>query len=951
MRYLPLSIILICVAPAIGHAEQAHARFAAQTDLDHVWTITAAALVFLMQGGFLLLEAGQVRSKNSVNVAQKNLMDFVLSVCVFGIVGYMFMFGTSIGGAIGWQPELLFFGSVGDWSLTFFVFQLMFCGTAATIVSGAVAERMTINGYLLISLLIGGLIYPVAGHWAWGGSLNGSDTPWLTSIGFMDYAGSTVVHSVGAWVGLAAIIIIGPRLGKFDDDGNPRVMHGHSPVLSTAGVILLWVGWIGFNGGSMLAGTSNFASVVANTVIAGAAGGLMLMIIGRVTAGLFRPDASINGVLGGLVAITASADVVTSQTAFFIGLSAGIVVHVATWFLESVLKLDDPLGAIPVHGAAGVFGTIAIALFAPEDSLLAGSRGAQLWVQIQGVGLIFVWAFGVAFVAMKVVDKVLVSTGPEGGRGLRVPELHEREGLNQHEHDAPMGSGILQEAMARVASNASGGLQKLTLDYGDDAYESSVLFNRIIDNISDARAAEEAKDQSQRAARIEVENEIRDVVQACVKGDYSRRIETDGKAGFLLDLCKSINSLSDVSEDTFSQIGNSLRGISRGDISHRIEGTYSGTVGEIQATLDDTLAQLSQVMNDFNGAVVAATEGDFSQRLRTDNKEGFFLRLCEEVNMLCSVSESGLEELFATLTAIGEGQLNAQISESYKGSFAKIGATVKSMSGGIIDLLREVLRTGEAVSENTKAISSQTDEIKTGSDRQVSAMEETQGAINELVDVVNEMAAQSEQADAQCASAADRARVGQDLAQRTKQQVLDVAKSAEAISSAVERIESIAKQATMLSFNASVEAARSSGAQTSKSNEGFKVVAQEVRNMSTQTAEAAKYIRATVETVQAAVEESISLVEESSESLTQINTAMQNSSDIVSHLRALGDKQKVGSEIVRKTSAEVLTQAQEALKSLNHTSCELSDMNAETTNMIKLISRFQGVDATIDKAA
>jgi hypothetical protein len=219
-------ILLFVSTPVIALADGE--QFALQSDLDHVWTMTAAALVFFMQAGFLFVEAGSVRSKNSINVAHKNMMDFALSSLCFGLIGFALMFGNSYGGFIGFSADYAFFRFEGDWTLTFFVFQMMFCGTAATIVSGAVAERASMLGYFCITLVIATAVYPVIGHWAWGGLLAPTDLPWLAALGFMDFAGSTVVHSVGGWVALAAVIIIGPRFGRFDANGKPHKMHADS---------------------------------------------------------------------------------------------------------------------------------------------------------------------------------------------------------------------------------------------------------------------------------------------------------------------------------------------------------------------------------------------------------------------------------------------------------------------------------------------------------------------------------------------------------------------------------------------------------------------------------------------------------------------------------------------------------------------------------------------------
>ncbi|MEL6744831.1 MAG: diguanylate cyclase, partial [Pseudomonadota bacterium] len=304
-----MSRLIVCYFALIGALglatpAQAAGDFAQQLDVNHVWVITATALVLLMQCGFMLLEAGNVRTKNTVNVAQKNLVDFLISSVCFGVIGFALMFGTSQFGWFGWDAELIAFGASEPWTITFFVFQLVFCGTAATIVSGAVAERMSLGGYIACTALIALIIYPVAGHWSWGNLLNTETAPFLAARGFMDFAGGTVVHAVGAAVGLAAIIQLGPRKGRFDQDGNPIKIRGHSPVLATVGTFFIWVGWIGFNGGSTTSGTGDIAQIVYVTMIGGAVGGVVGMGLGRLTDRHWVPIASINGTLAGLVGVT-----------------------------------------------------------------------------------------------------------------------------------------------------------------------------------------------------------------------------------------------------------------------------------------------------------------------------------------------------------------------------------------------------------------------------------------------------------------------------------------------------------------------------------------------------------------------------------------------------------------------------------------------------------------------
>ncbi len=440
-----------------------------QISANHMWTMIAAALVLMMQAGFLLLEAGMARSKNSINVAQKNIIDFVVSVSAFYLLGFGLMFGTSWSGLIG--TDTFAFAQADDWQYTFFVFQAVFAGTAATILSGAVAERMKFSAYFLAAIFVVVLVYPVSGHWSWGNLLNGDNAAFLADRGFIDFAGSTVVHSVGAWVALAGIIVLGARHGKFAQDGSPNTLQGHSYVLATVGAIILWVGWIGFNGGSTTTADPAFAHIILNTILAACFGGVAGLFSGRIFDTLHTPNRPINGSLGGLVAITAGCDVVTVQGAVIIGLSAGLCVVLSEWVIERVLKLDDVVGAVSVHGVCGALGTIMLAFFALPDKLAAPTPWAQAVVQIEGVTVTFSWAFGTSFVFFKILDMTI---------GIRVPLKDEIEGLNATEHGASLGTGVLQSQLQAMTKNGVDLSRRLDETTGDEAAELAALFNPFI---------------------------------------------------------------------------------------------------------------------------------------------------------------------------------------------------------------------------------------------------------------------------------------------------------------------------------------------------------------------------------------------------------------------------------------------------------------------------------------
>jgi len=394
-------------------------------EIDYLWILFASALVFLMQGGFLCLESGMTRSKNSINVAIKNLADFCLSTLVFWLVGFGLMFGASYYGWVGSDLFAVDFTIAGPSIAAFFLFQVMFCGAAVTILSGIVAERMKFGAYLFVALVVAALLYPVAGHWSWAGLGGSGGTGWLAQMGFVDFAGSTVVHSVGGWAGLALVLIIGPRLGRFDRSPGAQPIRASNMPTATLGAILLFIGWLGFNGGSASAFNSTVPAILVNTVIAGCVGAISAGALRYAVNQRLDVDQFINGALGGLVAVTANCFAVSTGTAALIGLVGGMIVVFVSQVLVT-LKIDDAVGAIPVHLGAGIWGTIATGLYGDLEILGTGlSRFEQIAVQGLGVIVYGVWTFGVAYIVFAAGNAVLK---------FRVNADEEIAGLNISEH-------------------------------------------------------------------------------------------------------------------------------------------------------------------------------------------------------------------------------------------------------------------------------------------------------------------------------------------------------------------------------------------------------------------------------------------------------------------------------------------------------------------------------------
>ena len=390
-----------------------------QSHADYVWTLIAAALVFFMQAGFALVECGFTRAKNAINIMMKNLMDFSMGSLAFWAIGFAIMFGATNTGWFGTSGFFLSDFKVGGdpWVLAFWMFQVVFCATAATIVSGAMAERTKFVGYLLYSMLISAFIYPVFGSWAWGSLFNGNG--WLEGLGFIDFAGSTVVHSVGGWAALAGAIVLGPRAGKYAKDGSIKPILGHNIPLAALGVFILWIGWFGFNPGSTTAANKDIAMIFVNTNLAAAAGAVLAMFTSWIKFGKPEISMSLNGALAGLVAITSPCATVTPLSSIIIGAIAGIIVVLSVLFFDKI-RVDDPVGAISVHGVCGAWGTLAAGIFN-----IGGTTAKIIGVQAIGIVACFVWTFGTAFILFKIIDMTV---------GLRVSPEEEAVGLDHSEH-------------------------------------------------------------------------------------------------------------------------------------------------------------------------------------------------------------------------------------------------------------------------------------------------------------------------------------------------------------------------------------------------------------------------------------------------------------------------------------------------------------------------------------
>ncbi len=663
-----------------------------QINENFVWVMVSAALVFSMQFGFMYLESGLAQAKHSINVAVKNLADFVVAVILFWMVGFGIMFGNnSLGGIIGGSD---FFISVDDpWMAAFFVFQAVFVGTAATIDSGAVAGRARFGTYLILSGVISGIVYPVFGHWAWGGLLH-DQAGWLEAIGFKDFAGSTVVHSVGGWMALVGVIVLGPRLGKFDSEGNPRKIPPYSMPDAILGTLILFFGWFGFNCGSTLEASPAIAPIALNTALAACFGCVSATTLSWLLSPEKRPEVEMigNGLLGGLVGITAGCAFVNTVGAMCIGLVSGVLVYWFIGFMEKTLKLDDVVGAVAVHGICGAWGTLAVGLFDLQDGMLFGGGLSQLGVQALGVGACFVWTFGVGYCIVKVIDKY--------SGGMRVSEEDEERGLNIAEHGAKMTWYDTITTIQEIVHTGDMG-KRVEVELGTEAGDVAASFNSLL---------------------LEVQ-QTAEVADRVARGDFSKTIHPKSEKDLLgkavMQMVESLRERRRIQEETIEKISEI---VATGDLDQRFDYKDGETMARLKQSFNDFLEDLSA------GAAVLQRVADGDLTVRVEPKSGK-----DALGLSTQKMVNSLNTLLLEFQKVG-----VSIAETV----SQLEHSSADLSQANADLVDGVEDVSSAVQETIQAVQAMHEEARSGAqskEEAVQSMTEISGALHSLAEHISSL--------------------------------------------------------------------------------------------------------------------------------------------------------------------------------------------------------------------
>ena len=668
-----------------------------ESEAAHIWTAMAVMVVFLMKGGFMLFEAGLVRAKNTINTAQKNLSDTLISTIIFYLFGYNLMFGATQGGWLGSFTIDMDFHNIEH---TFFLYQVVFCSMVATVVSGALAERIKFEAYMISTIFITAIIYPVFGHWAWGNKVIPDNTSFLIEAGFIDFAGGTVVCALGGWVALAGLIVIGPRIGRYNADGTANKMPANNVVLSGFGMIVLWVGALAFNSGLAHAGSEDVAHIMSNTILAGAFAGLASLVWGRIRDGLFRPERCIYGVLGGIVAVAAGCHVFTVTDTIIVGISSGLAVGLTFYILVDIFKIDDVVCAVPINGICGALGTLLIGPLGMAEAFGDNSRMEQFLAQAQGVGASFLWAFFVTLIFYKILNNVY---------GFRVTKEEEIMGLNSAEHGVTMGTGLLQERFKDIVDGDGDLTIRLDETTGDESAEIAYLFNRFVEKIQ--------------YLLINIEQNSKIITSS---SDKLSTVSQTFSEGF-----KKITNESETVSNSTGRIANDLDSIAKviGEVSSNVS-----AISENASMVSDNVLSVSKDVDNMTesiGEIVENTTG--ATQVAAKAKE-MITRATDTMNIL-NHTASGIDEILSFINEIAKQTnllaLNATIEASRAGEAGKSFAVVANEVKALAD---ETSKATENISQKVTQIQTQTSDANTI----VSELNEIIGTINRSLGGISE---------------------------------------------------------------------------------------------------------------------------------------------------------------------------------------------------------------------
>ncbi|MDR9500081.1 MAG: ammonium transporter [Hydrogenovibrio sp.] len=876
-----------------------------QETLDILWILISAALVLFMQAGFTALESGKTRAKNTINVALKNIMDFVVAIMSFWLIGWGLMFGSDAAGLFG-TSQFMLSGLDQPMDYAMFVFQAVFAATAATIISGGVSERMKFNAYAVMSLVVVALIYPVSGHWIWGSG------GWLSEMGMVDFAGSTVVHSLGAWIALAGILLLGPRIGRFNEDGSSNPLRGHNLVLAVVGVMVIWFGWFGFNGGSTLEASTDVAGIILNTTLSAASASVAALALSWILHGQVVVEKLLTGVIGGLVGITASAHLLEPVSAVWLGLGSGALVYLAEGLMLK-WRLDDPVNVVASHGVAGAWGTLALAFFAPVDALPAESALAQFWIQLIGVVAIFGWGLTTGLILFG----LLKWTGH-----LRVPPEGEKIGLNVHEHGASSSMQELMESMMTIARTGRFD-QKVAVEAGSDEALLAEAFNEMTRSLDQGIT------------------EVNHVMQAIAKGDYTQRVTSD-LHGDLGVLKAEVNASAQSIDVVTQELDKVMTGLGKGDFSVRMDETHQT---QLAGSVNQTLSELGGVLSEVGQSMAAMAEGAFDYQVEME-AHGDLQRLVSNANDSMTQIRQMIQALIEISEQQAQGQLGGQIKGEFPGEFDRLKTSINTSAQTFAQVVEDIDHLSQELTDSAREAGESATSLNDAIGSQNANLAESDQQLSYLVAGVEQAASYSEQASHIKRQAEVASKGSSDLMQKTQQKMVSISQSSDRILAIIDMMDSIAFQTNLLALNAAVEAARAGEA-----GRGFAVVAGEVRQLAQKSADAAKDIKALIDETVAHIREGGDQVSQTSDNVASLIKSFEQLSGLIGHFSELSGAQKTQVGEVNKAMQALETVSQKNEDIARTTEKVNHGLSTRAAHLREWVGRFKTVTPQLTVSA